>query len=147
MKYLILLFTSLLGLQGCATPKYGNLTSHAPYDLNIVMVNDAVQRLESLYPPASTQLNIGQPIAKNDTFGGDLIAKLRNKGYAVQEYREKQPQTTDGLKLRYLIDAPSNQNNYRIKLMVGTDILTRAYITDSNKTLVPAGSWARMENQ
>lgn len=145
MKYLILLFT-LLGLQGCTTPKYGNLTSHAPYDVNIVMVNDAVQRLKSLYPPASTQLNIGQPIAKNDSFGGNLIANLRNKGYAVQEYREKQPQTTDGLKLRYFIDTPSNQNIYRIQLMVGTDTLTRAYITGSNNTLVPAGSWARMED-
>ena len=146
MKYLILLFT-LLGLQGCATPKYGNLTSHAPYDVNIVMVNDAVQRLESLYPPASTQLNIDQLIAKNDTFGDNLIANLRNKGYAVQEYREKQSQTTDGLKLRYLIDVPRNQDIYRIKLMVGNDILTRAYMTDSNNTLVPAGSWARMEDQ
>ena len=147
MKYLILLFTLLLGLQGCATPKYGNLTSHAPYDVNIVMVNDAVKRLESLYPPASTQLNIGQPIVKNDAFGSNLIANLRNKGYAVLEYSEKQPQTADGLKLRYLIDAPPNQDIYRIKLMVGTDILTRAYMTDSNNTLVPAGSWARMEDQ
>jgi hypothetical protein len=111
------------------------------------MVNDAVQRLESMYPPASTQLNIGQPIAKNDTFGGNLIANLRNKGYALQEYREKQSQTTDGLKLRYLIDALPNQDIYRIKLIVGTDILTRAYMTDSNNTLVPAGSWARLEDQ
>ena len=147
MKYLILFFTLLLGLQGCATPKYGNFTSHAPYDLNIVMMNDVVQRLESLYPPASTQLNVHQPITKNDTFGGNLVANLRNKGYAVQEYREKQSQATDGLKLRYLIDAPPNQDIYRIKLMVGTDILTRAYITDSNNALVPAGSWARMEDQ
>jgi hypothetical protein len=146
MKYLILLFT-LVGLQGCATPKYGNLISNAPDDVNIVMVNDAAQRLESLYPPASTQLNMGQPIAQNDTFGGNLIANLRNKGYAIQEYREKQPPTTDGLKLLYLIDTPRHQDLYRIKLMVGTDILTRAYMTDANNTLVPAGSWARMECQ
>jgi type IV secretion system protein TrbH len=146
MNHLILLLT-LTGLVGCATPNYGNLTSHAPEDLNVVMVSDAAQRLESLYPPAGTQFNLAQPIPSNDAFGGSLITNLRNKGYAVQEYQEKQSPTTDGLKLRYLIDAPRHQDLYRIKLMVGSDILTRAYLVDANHTLVPAGAWARMEDQ
>jgi len=127
---------------GCATPKYGNLTTNAPYDVNLSIVDDAVQRLETLYPPASTQLNIGQPVAKTDTFGNNLVNSLRNKGYAVQEYSEKS-RPSDGLTLRYILDASSATELYRLKLIVGGDVLTRAY-TDYNNMLAPAGSWAKM---
>lgn len=145
MKYLILLI-ALLCLAGCTTPKYGNFISHAPYDINFVLVNNAVKKLESLYPPASTKLNISQPITKYDTFGDNLITNLRSKGYAVREYQEKQ-QPLEGLRFGYIIDAPTNNNLYRLKLVVGRDILTRAFAVDNKNTIVPAGSWARMEDQ
>lgn len=146
MKNLILMLLAITGLGGCATPKYGNLTSNTPYDLNTTLVTDTVKQLESLYPPASNQFNIGQAIDKKDTFGNSLVATLRNRGYAVQEYREKQPNAEEGLNFRYILDAPLKQELYRIKLVVGTDTLTRAYFQQGN-TVVPAGAWSRREDQ
>lgn len=148
MKHLMLMLLAIAGLEGCTTAKYGNFTSHTPYELNITLVTDTVHQLESLYPPASTQINIAQAIAKTDTFGNDLITTLRNHGYAVQEYLEKQPLPDEGLGLRYIIDVPaiSTQKLYRIQLMVGADTLTRAYVAQ-NDTVIPAGSWARREDQ
>ena len=148
MKHLMPMLLAIVGLAGCATPKYGNFTSHTPQEMNTMLVTDAVKQLESLYPPASTQINIAQAIAKTDTFGNGLITTLRNHGYAVQEYREKQPLPDEGLGLRYIIDVPATSIHelYRIKLLVGDDTLTRAYIAQ-NDTVIPAGSWTRREAQ
>lgn len=147
MKYSPLLLLAIVGMGGCATAQYGNFTSHTPNEVNATLVTDTVKQLESLYPPASTQINIDQAITKTDLFGTGLITTLRNHGYAVQEFNEKQPLSDAGINLRYIVDIPATtyQNLYRVKIMVGTDTLTRAYAVQ-NDTAVPAGSWARREN-
>jgi len=71
----------LLTLGACATP-YGNYTKISDAD-NTAMVNDTVHKLVTLYPPASTQLQISQKIT--DSFGRDFLQKLRAQGYAVRE--------------------------------------------------------------
>ncbi|WP_347990369.1 hypothetical protein [Methylomonas sp. AM2-LC] len=146
MIRLIVLIIAISMAAGCATPKYGNLMAakNTPYGLNAKLVDDAVTKLEALYPPASTQFNIGQPILPNDNFGQELISTLRNHGYAVQEFSKKQPvDIQTGTSLRYIIDP--YQELYRIKLLVGAYTLTRAYI-EQDDSIVPAGSWARLEN-
>lgn len=147
MKHWMLLFLAIVGMGGCATLQYGNFTSHTPYTLNTTLVTDTVKQIESLYPPASSQINIGQAIEKSDLFGAGLITTLRNHGYAVQEFNEKYPLSDAGINLRYIIDVPATnyQNLYRVKIMVGTDTLSRAYAVQ-NDTAIPAGSWARREN-
>lgn len=146
MIRLIILIFAISMATGCATPKYGDLTAtkNTPYGLNAKLVDGAVTKLEVLYPPASTQFNIGQSILPNDNFGLELISTLRNHGYAVQEFSKKHPADEQpGTSLRYTID--QNQGLYRIKLNIGSDTLTRAYI-EQEDSIVPAGSWARLEN-
>lgn len=147
MKHWILLLLAIVWMGGCATPQYGNFTFHTPYTLNTTLITDTVKQIESLYPPASSQINIGQAIEKSDLFGAGLITTLRNHGYAVQEFNEKYPLSDAGINLRYIIDVPATtyQNLYLIKIMLGTDTLSRAYAMQ-NDTVVPAGSWARREN-
>ena len=71
----------LLALGACATP-YGNYTKIADPDYRH-MAGDAVHKLVTLYPPASTKLEISQ--SATDPFGKDLIEKLRTSGYALQD--------------------------------------------------------------
>ena len=147
MIRLTILIFAISMAAGCATPKYGDLTAtkNTPYGLNAKLVDGAVTKLEVLYPPGSTQFNIGQAILPNDNFGLELISTLRNHGYAVQEFSKKHPADEQpGTSLRYTID--QNQGLYRIKLNVGSDTLTRAYI-EQEDSIVPAGSWARLEYQ
>ena len=149
MNYLMLILLTMAGLEGCVTAEYGNFTSHTlhtPQALNATLLTDTVKQLEALYPPASIQLNIGQAIENNDSFGTGLIAALRNHGYAVQDYSE-QPLSDKGIRLQYLLDVPATaeQALYRVKIKVGGNTLTRAYVMQ-NDTFIPAGSWTRRED-
>jgi hypothetical protein len=136
----------MVGLEGCVTAEYGNFTAKAPHTLDTTLLADTVKQLETLYPPASTQLNIGQVIENTDPFGVGLITTLRNHGYAVQDY-SKQPLSTKGIRLQYLLDVPATaeQALYRVKIRVGDNTLTRAYVMQ-NDTVIPAGSWTRRED-
>jgi hypothetical protein len=147
MNYLTLILLAIVGLAGCASAEYGNFTNHTPQSLNATLVIDTVKQLESLYPPASAQINIGQAMVKTDLFGTGLITTLRKHGYAVQEYRQK-PISDKGVTLQYLLDVPTTaeQTLYRVKIRVGGNTLTRAYVAH-NDTVIPAGSWACREDQ
>ena len=146
MNYLMLILLTMAGLEGCVSAEYGNFTAQAPHTLNTTLLTDTVKQLEALYPPASIQLNIGQAIENNDSFGAGLIATLRNHGYAVQDYSE-QPLSNKGIRLQYLLDVPATaeQTLYRVKIKVGGNTLTRAYVMQ-NDTVIPAGSWTRRED-
>jgi hypothetical protein len=146
MNKVMLILLAMVGLEGCVSAEYGNFTSHTPPALNTMLLTDSVKQLEALYPPASTQLNIGQVIENTDSFGAGLISTLRNHGYAVQDYRE-QPLSTKGIRLQYLLDVPAitEQALYRVKIRVGNNTLTRAYVVQ-NDTVIPAGSWTRRED-
>ena len=145
MNYLMLILLTMAGLEGCVSAEYGNFTAQAPHTLNTTLLTDTVKQLEALYPPASIQLNIGQAIENNDSFGAGLIATLRNHGYAVQDYSE-QPLSDKGIRLQYLLDVPATAEQvlYRVKIRVGDNTLTRAYVVQ-NDTVIPAGAWTRRE--
>jgi hypothetical protein len=149
MSKVIFILLAMVGLEGCVSAEYGNFTAqtlHTPQVLNATLLTDTVKQLEALYPPASTQLNIGQAIENKDPFGAGLVTTLRNHGYAVQDYSE-QPLSTKGIRLQYLLDVPATaeQALYRVKIRVGGNDLTRAYVVQ-NDTVIPAGSWTRRED-
>ena len=145
-----LLFLSA-GLAGCAsTEPYGNfLGANAPATLNETLAADTVKQLVTLYPPASTRFDLGQPTP--DAYGSALVESLRIKGYAILEFEPDEAAPTDnpnaagpGLNLRYVLDAPASTNLYRVTLMVGSQSLSRAYVAQ-NDSVAPAGAWVRKE--
>lgn len=146
MNYITLILLAIVGLEGCVSLEYGNFVKYTPPALNTTLVIDTVKQIETLYPPARAQINIGQAMVKTDLFGTGLITTLRKHGYAVQEYRQK-PLSDKDLTLQYLIDVPTTteQALYRVKIRIGGNTLTRAYVAN-NDTVMPAGSWARKED-
>ena len=148
MNRLLVTFFLLSSLSGCATVRNDHFTTPVPAELGNSLAADAIKQLQTLYPPAHTKFNIGQPVPKTDSFGTSLVFHLREKGYAVQEYNLRQPiDAGNGLSLQYAVDRPASslfQGLYRVQLKVGKAILTRAY-TAGNNTANPAGAWAKME--
>lgn len=135
-------------LLGCATTaRVGNFASNISPGLNRGIVSDTIKQLETLYPPAQTQFSLGQAVPKSDVFGSLLVASLREKGYAVEEYNPKSV-GRNGVKFQYLLDMPATNmsNIYRVKLVIGGVTLTRAY-EGQNNTVTPAGALARLEEQ
>ena len=157
-KLAIIALFGLLGaaITGCASMasyEYGNFVApSAPANLNEIIVADTMKQLIMLYPPASTRFDLAQPTS--DAYGAALVQSLRVNGYAVSEpipataANGANPKATvsasPGLSLRYVIDAPAGLNLYRVTVMVGAQSLSRAY-TAENKTVSPAGAWARKE--
>ena len=158
------LCSAALVLAGCASapgapvpPTYGNYAG-ASAAFNQKLASDAIKQLVALYPPASTRFNITQ--ATTDLFGSALIAGLREKGYGVMESnpvgaapspaaapdKDASVPTKDvaGLELRYLVDQQSASDLYRLVLAIGSQRLTRAYMTQNEGTHA-AGSWVRKE--
>ena len=111
-----------------------------------------MKQLIALYPPASTRFDLAQPTT--DAYGAKLVQSLRLNGYALSEFVPAvAPNGTNGngtvsaspgLSLAYILDAPAGLNLYRVTVMVGAQSLSRAY-TAENKTVSPAGAWARKE--
>jgi hypothetical protein len=144
------------GITGCGSTtsyEYGNFVApSAPANLNETIVGDTVKQLITLYPPASTRFDFGQPA--NDGYGTKLVQSLRLSGYALSEFlpvvaangtnHEGTISASPGLSLRYIVDAPDGLNLYRVTVMIGSQSLSRAY-TAENKFVSPAGAWARKE--
>jgi hypothetical protein len=147
MNRLVVTFFFLSSLSGCAAVRNDDLTATTvPAELGNSLAADAIKQLQTLYPPAHTQFNIGQPVPKTDSFGTSLVLQMREKGYAVQTYDPTQPAAA-GLGTHYTVDKPASSlfaGLYRVQLTVGKAILTRAY-TAGNNTAIPAGAWAKME--
>ena len=137
-----------LSLSGCATVPTDHFTTPVSVELGNSLAADTIKQLQSLYPPAHTTFNLGQPVPKTDNFGTSLVLKLREKGYAMQTYDATQSKLAlDGLSILYTVDKPASSGFtglYRVQLTVGKTILTRAYTT-ANNTAIPAGAWAKME--
>ena len=148
MNRLLITLFFLSGLSGCAMIQNEPFMTQVPAELSNSMAADATKHLQTLYPPAHTTFNIGQPVPKTDSFGTSLVFEMREKGYAVQEYNLTQPVgAVNGLSLQYAVDRPASSlftGLYRVQLTVGKAILTRAY-TAGNNTAIPAGAWAKME--
>jgi hypothetical protein len=65
----------------CAHPS-GNYTQIGMQD-STKLVQDSVQQIKILYPPASTHFRVGQSTA--DGYGTALMQQLRTEGYALEE--------------------------------------------------------------
>lgn len=147
MRKLIIAALFVLTLAGCATTgQYGNFVPAAANQQQIA--TDAVQQLATLYPPAKTRFELYQ--ATPDAFGLALINSLRERGYALLEFKADKAQVSAvtapaALPLRYVLDqADATTNLYRLTLLVGNQSITRPYL-EENGSFVPAGYWARKE--
>lgn len=79
----------LVGLAGCASAPpspYGNFVPYnMTHDTDMKIIDDVVQKLVELYPPASTRFDLQH--TNTDFFGTHLVETMRTKGYAVQEIK------------------------------------------------------------
>ena len=153
-----------LGFAGCATnpptPTAGNFATTLTPAFNETLVGDATSKLRALYPAASTQFELQQ--GTQDRFGSALIESLRASGYAVLEAApaaqgakpvkpaasgaaEPAQAPARGIPLRYIVDAPTDTNLYRLTLLLGGSSLSRAYMVTPEVALRPAGAWVRKE--
>lgn len=134
-----------LVMSGCAT--MGNYGSFLPEDQKVVEVkiaDDAVKQLIELYPPAKSRFNMKHE-AKG-VFGITLVRKLRDAGYAVEEFTKSEAAVAagDGLALGYILDVAGAPDFYRLTMMVGDQSISRPYMRQGTEVL-PAGYWARKE--
>ena len=142
-------------LAGCATPgsygKYGNFIETLPAAYSTRMVDDTVDRLSALYPPAKTRFTLKQQAV--DPFGKALVGKLRERGYAVMEpvpqsgqtqaKGSEVPQPAHGADLHYVIDQLGT-SQYLVTVQVGDQSISRAYRAVGSN-LTPDGCWVRKE--
>ena len=153
LAIIALLAGTVTGCASTASHEYGNFVAlSAPANLNEIIVADTMKQLVTLYPPGSTRFDLAQPTT--DAYGANLVQSLRLHGYALSEFVPAAASSgtnasgavsaSPGLSLAYILDAPAGLNLYRVTVMVGAQSLSRAY-TAENKTISPAGAWARKE--
>lgn len=141
---------------GCAAPGASSLGnfSAAPVPVQQQLAEVAVRQLVLLHPPGSTRFTLQQPVG--DAFGQPLVAGLRARGYALQDFKAQaeatvapgtpamSPPAALGMPLGYVLDQVAGLGLYRISLVVGSQTLTRVYEAHEGK-LAPAGAWVRKE--
>lgn len=151
--FVIVLLTGFLA--GCATlgsyGKYGNFIESLPAAYNARMVDDTVNRLSALYPPANTRFTLQQQ--PDDPFGVALVGKLRVRGYAVMEpltqpgqtqsKNTASPEPIHGSDLYYVVDQ-LGESQYLVTVQVGNQSISRAYRA-AGSNLTPDGHWVRKE--
>jgi hypothetical protein len=139
----------LAGLAGCTggpeRASFGSFATASPASEKKI-VDNTVTKLATLYPPAVTRFNLQQ--APADSFGRVLIATLRARGYALEEYTAASTLTA-GAKdssrtLAYVFDQPSGTDLYRVTLTIGGQSLSRVYLAKDG-SVAPAGYWVRKE--
>jgi hypothetical protein len=142
--------SAALGLGGCATnpaqSQYGNFVQKTATINQAVIAQDVAAKLQTLYPPAKTQLVMQQ--TTTDPFGTALVKDLRGMGFALAELdpkaNAKGREGIEGTPLSYVIDQPAGTPFTRVTVTVGKQSLTRPYVVQDGKVL-PTGYWARME--
>ncbi|CAI10544.1 TrbH protein of DNA transfer system (plasmid) [Aromatoleum aromaticum EbN1] len=163
MKRFALVALVAFALGGCATTvPYGNFVQPPVTVDQQKLAGDAAKQLAALWPPAKTRFELQQPTP--DEFGAALVSNLRAAGYAVVEYAPERtssagraapeqtagepvavaPPTMAALPLRYVLDHDAGSGLYRLTLLIGSQSITRPYL-EQNRTLIPAGYWARKE--
>lgn len=142
-------------LSGCATQSrkpqpFGNF---AQAD-SVGLVQDAMNMLTAVYPPAQTRLQLVQDAT--DPFGAALVENLRANGYAVLEYSppprgDKYAALVvkpDGAAFGYLVDHMSTDDELRVTLHVGAESVSRLYRIQEHANgpqYFPAGHWVRRQ--
>jgi hypothetical protein len=167
MRALLSFAAALICLAGCAatgtgtgTPStYGNFIAIAPAAHEKQLADDAARQLLLLYPPASTRLVLRQ--ASADGFGKQLVELLRSQGYALQEVQPpvgmlttaatpaptpaaNAPDAAASVAFNYVLDTIASPKLYRVTLVLGGQIISRAYVPQSD-AIHPAGAWVRKE--
>lgn len=142
-------FLALLAvLAGCVSPKpagYGGFAT-ASAAVEKKMVDDAVKKLVTLYPPAGTRFELQHGGA--DPFGTSLLTALRAQGYALQDHPSASKSDADGngasCTLAYVFDQPAGADLYRVTLTIDTRSLSRVYLAKDG-SVAPAGYWVLKE--
>jgi hypothetical protein len=140
------------GLAGCAVlhqtapATYGSFAPNASPADDKKVVEDTVQKLVTLYPPALTRFSLRHPAS--DPFGTALVTSLRAKGYALQEYKAASRSGTvdkaSSRKLSYVFDQLAGTDLYRVTLTIDDQSLSRVYRTKDGN-VAAAGYWMRKE--
>ena len=141
MKKLIVSLIIFLALTACESTQHGNFIK-SDDGANEFIAIDSVEKITGLYLPAKTTLSLSQKIKSNDAFGTMFINGLRDRGFAVEEFRKDSKETLSGTSLRYTLDI--SDGIYRISIFVGNSVLSRAYQTDSG-AIVASGYWSKKE--
>jgi hypothetical protein len=141
MKKFIFSIALILLVSGCASTPYGNFIKSTD-DANEIIAIDAVEKVTKLYLPAKTTFSLTQKIKSNDVFGRLFINGLRDKGFAVEEFRKDSKEPLAGTALAYILD--DSEGTYRISIYAGDEVLSRAYQNDSGLVVV-AGAWSKKE--
>lgn len=161
MKKFLLTLTSLLTmyLSGCVVVPNQSDSSNVAQDItpeiSRVIAKDAANQLGRMYAMGKTTLDLGNP--SQDPFRAELIAYLRQQGFAVKETEkqtwqlvnpnEKREDSNDSEALNdstisIIYDVNSGEDYYFISLKAGGQNLTRTY-TLADTGVVPAGHWVR----
>ncbi len=142
--------TILTAMSACSTTQnVGNFSNskQTNYTKDITFIaDDTVNKLVTVYPPAKTQFSV--TYAKDDYFHNLLIAKLRQKGYAINYVQQRDSKDvviyTDHLRLSYVLNnREKDKRNYQIVIHVNNDVLARFY-SESNGTITTASNWTLM---
>lgn len=148
MRKALLPVLLLAGLAGCSstnkwTAGYGSYATVSPANEKVV-VQDVVKRLTSVYPPARTRLNLRHPAT--DPFGTALVATMRTKGYALDEYKATPAAAPapGSYAFAYVFDQLAGTDLYSVTLFFNHEALSRVYATKDG-ALTPAGNWVRKE--
>lgn len=152
--FIILIISYILLLGGCARQHYGNF-SVLTSDQNSTMADSAVSRLSTLYPPALTKINFNNDA--KDSFGQIFVKKLRDRGYSIQEYTDKNSvknnditpsdnsKPSGSIDLTYIVDSLGFDNYYRVTINIGQQSISRGFVADNLGKISPAGAWVRKE--
>jgi len=125
------------------TPSFAEVTGETASKL----VDEAMDALVALYPPASTEVNLWNaapaPSDAGTAFGALLSRELRHAGYAmvVSPSVDASRSTAGAIDLAYVVDQPA-PGLYRMQLTYGGQTLTRAFVAKGAEVM-PAGAWTR----
>jgi hypothetical protein len=125
---------------GCAT-QYGSTIKNNS-DANEIIAIDSLSKLSELYLPAKTTFSLAHPVSEKDIFAQTLITGLRDKGFAVEEFKKGTSFT--GVQLKFTLDEIRDEMLFRVSLSVDEKVITRAYRNDAG-LITQASSWAFKE--
>lgn len=150
MKKILAILVFASALIGCTTTSdYGNFANHEQknFYLHIQHISDdSVAKLENIFPPAHTKLQL-IPIsndpkkAEGDVFGALLAKGLRSKGYSTLEKQDQRNE--DFYPVSYVIKNGKDKDirTYEVILHVGKYCLARLYQVSKTGDLEPLSNW------
>lgn len=144
LSFLAIAFFSLTTACTTTTSNNGNFANTKQKNFYLHMQNisdDTLSKLESVFPPAKTKLQLIQKVEQSDFFGIFLTKGLRAKGYATLE--GQQIIDDDYYPVEYVIKNEKNDNKkYQLILYIGRYAMARFYQVNSKGELEPASAWS-----